>query len=81
MGKSASEYVARLRERAHAIWDREGRPVGEHERHWAMAEEELRSEGRGRAGTSGTEEGATAAGPADADEASTATGRSLGGVP
>ena len=34
-----------MRERAHAIWEREGRPDGAAARHWAMAETELRAEG------------------------------------
>ena len=34
MGKSASEYVARISERAYAIWEHEGRPEGGAERHW-----------------------------------------------
>jgi DnaJ-class molecular chaperone len=45
MSKSASEYVAWVRERAHAIWDREGRPEGAHEQHWTQAEAELETEG------------------------------------
>lgn len=44
MGKSASEYVVKMREQAHAIWEREGRPEGQAERHWAQAEEELRGD-------------------------------------
>ncbi len=40
----------RLRERAHAIWEREGRPSGEHERHWFSAEEELALLGAAAAG-------------------------------
>jgi two-component system, response regulator PdtaR len=36
-----------VRARAHAAWEREGRPEGRAELHWAQAEEELRSEGRG----------------------------------
>jgi hypothetical protein len=59
MGKSAAEHVARVRERAHAIWEREGRPEGGAERHWAQAEEELRAEapdaGAAPASTAGTE--------------------------
>jgi len=31
----------KLRNLAHAIWEREGRPDGEHDRHWADAEREL----------------------------------------
>jgi hypothetical protein len=37
----------RQRERAYAIWEREGRPEGGAERHWAEAEEELRAEEQG----------------------------------
>ena len=36
----------RVRERAHAIWEREGRPRGQELRHWAEAEAELRAEER-----------------------------------
>ena len=35
--------------RAYVLWGREGRPDGSAERHWASAEEELQTEGRGRA--------------------------------
>ena len=35
-------WEQKLRERAHAIWEREGRPDGAAARHWAMAETELR---------------------------------------
>ena len=38
MEQSQAEQV---RSRAHAIWEREGRPEGGAERHWAMAEAEL----------------------------------------
>lgn len=34
----------RVRERAHAIWEREGRPRGQEARHWAEAEAQLRAE-------------------------------------
>ena len=82
MGEPAAEgHAARVRERAHAIWEREGRPEGGHERHWATAEDELRAEEPGRAGAPGAEESATAGDAAGADLTSTATGRSLGGVP
>jgi hypothetical protein len=37
----------RVRERAYAIWEREGRPEGGAERHWSQAEQELRAEERG----------------------------------
>jgi hypothetical protein len=33
----------KVRERAYAIWEREGCPEGQAERHWLMAEQELRT--------------------------------------
>lgn len=33
-----------LRQRAYAIWEREGQPKGEHERHWAEAEREIEAD-------------------------------------
>jgi hypothetical protein len=33
-----------VRERAHLIWEREGRPAGRAEAHWSMAEAELAAE-------------------------------------
>ena len=34
----------RIRERAYAIWEEEGRPDGEDLRHWNVAETEMRNE-------------------------------------
>lgn len=34
-------YEQLVRERAHAIWENEGRPAGAAERHWSMAEAEM----------------------------------------
>ncbi|RFC65717.1 MULTISPECIES: DUF2934 domain-containing protein [Mesorhizobium] len=34
----------RIRERAHAIWDREGKPEGAAQRHWQQAEGEIEKE-------------------------------------
>lgn len=34
----------RIRERAHAIWDREGKPDGAAQRHWQQAEGEIDNE-------------------------------------
>ena len=31
----------RIRQRAHEIWEQEGRPEGAHERHWRQAENEV----------------------------------------
>jgi Protein of unknown function (DUF2934) len=49
----------RLRERAYAIWEREGQPEGGAERHWAEAEEELRAEEQGTTDPSATPESAS----------------------
>ena len=37
-------WEQKVRERAHAIWEQEGRPENAGEQHWARAEEELRAE-------------------------------------
>jgi hypothetical protein len=34
-----------IRERAHQLWESEGRPEGQHEDHWARAKEELENIG------------------------------------
>jgi hypothetical protein len=36
----------RIRERAHALWEEEGRPEGRHADHWIQAEHEASSAGR-----------------------------------
>ena len=43
------DWRQRVRERAYAIWQREGSPDGSAEQFWLMAEEELLAEGRGPA--------------------------------
>ena len=40
-------WQQRVRERAYAIWQREGNPDGAPEQYWLMAEEELLAEGQG----------------------------------
>jgi hypothetical protein len=37
--KEASERV--IRERAHRLWESEGRPEGKHDEHWRRASEEI----------------------------------------
>jgi hypothetical protein len=39
----------KVRERAYAIWEREGHPEGQAEQHWYAAEEEVRAELQARA--------------------------------
>jgi hypothetical protein len=41
----ADDRQNRIRQRAHEIWEREGRPQGAHERHWQQAESEIATEG------------------------------------
>jgi len=40
----ASDWPERIRQRAQAIWEREGRPEGRHEHHWREAEKEIAAE-------------------------------------
>ena len=40
------EYEQLIRERAYAIWEREGRPAGRAEAHWFQALRDLQAEGR-----------------------------------
>ncbi len=37
----AEDLEERIRRRAHQIWEREGRPEGRREDHWALAKEEI----------------------------------------
>lgn len=39
------EQSERIRQRAHQIWEADGRPEGREAEHWARAQEELRQEG------------------------------------
>ncbi len=39
------DHTHRIRERAHEIWIREGRPEGRQSEHWHQAEQELAREG------------------------------------
>ncbi|WP_160004220.1 DUF2934 domain-containing protein [Rhizobium sp. 18055] len=36
-----SDHENDVRERAHAIWEREGKPEGKHQDHWTQAEHEI----------------------------------------
>jgi hypothetical protein len=53
----------RIRQRAHEIWERDGRPEGRREEHWAQARREIEAE----------DSGGAAAGPATPDDAPTVT--------
>lgn len=41
-----ADFESRVRQRAHEIWERDGRPQGRDREHWAQAEAELRAEER-----------------------------------
>lgn len=46
----ATDYITldEIRERAHSLWERDGRPEGRAEDHWHAAERQLRSESDAR---------------------------------
>ena len=46
------ERETRIRERAHEIWEREGRPEGAQEEHWRRACEEIDAEDQSGSGRS-----------------------------
>jgi hypothetical protein len=43
---SPTQRQDRIREIAHSIWESEGRPAGQEERHWLMAEKLVLAEER-----------------------------------
>lgn len=49
-----------IRQRAHMIWEREGRPDGRHDEHWRRAIEEVDSTGEGQPKGAGREAASTA---------------------
>jgi hypothetical protein len=51
------ERERRIRERAHEIWEREGRPEGAQEEHWRRASEEIDAEDQSASGSSPGEGG------------------------
>ena len=40
-----SDREQKIRERAHGIWEEQGRPEGQHHDHWAQAEAEIDAAG------------------------------------
>jgi hypothetical protein len=40
-----SNHETRIREHAYSIWERQGRPDGKHDEHWAEAEHEISHSG------------------------------------
>ncbi|MBK3735845.1 DUF2934 domain-containing protein [Azospirillum brasilense] len=87
--KPGHDRAERVRRRAHDIWEREGRPDGRHDEHWAQAEaevdDEIRAERRGEETESGAPDAppkrrskATAAKASSAKE-SKAASKAVGG--
>ena len=75
------DWLSKVRARAHAVWERLGRPEGAAERHWAQAEEELRAEEQGPGEVPVVEAARTAGGAASTagTETWTGEGSSVGG--
>jgi hypothetical protein len=69
----ADDKQNRIRQRAHEIWEREGRPEGAHERHWQQAEGEIATEdGKGRRKSAASRKPAVKAGKPAAAKAAKA---------
>lgn len=51
---------AAIREKARAIWEKEGKPDGHHERHWIEAEREVSADAAKTAGKTGVKKSAAA---------------------
>ncbi|MDQ2102739.1 DUF2934 domain-containing protein [Azospirillum isscasi] len=61
--KPEHERAHRVQRRAHDIWEREGRPHGRHDEHWAQAEAEVDDEIRAEQQSAETESSAPDAPP------------------
>lgn len=61
--KPEQDRAERVRRRAHDIWEREGRPDGRHDEHWAQAEAEVDDEIRAERQSEETESSAPDAPP------------------
>ncbi|WP_353859577.1 DUF2934 domain-containing protein [Azospirillum formosense] len=70
--KPGQDRAERVRRRAHDIWEREGRPEGRHDEHWAQAEAEVDDEIRAERQSEDTESSAPDAPPARRPKATAA---------
>ncbi|CAO3427137.1 DUF2934 domain-containing protein [Azospirillum argentinense] len=61
--KPGQDRAERVRRRAHDIWERDGRPDGRHDEHWAQAEAEVDDEIRAERQSEETESSASDASP------------------
>jgi Protein of unknown function (DUF2934) len=66
-GQEEQDREARIRRRAHEMWEAEGRPEGQADRHWSRAAEDLDREDAAiqREGTAGEKRGVRLTGDAD----------------
>ena len=66
-GQEEQDRDARIRRRAHEMWEAEGRPEGQAERHWSRAAEDLDREDAAiqREGNAGEKPGVRPKGDAD----------------
>ena len=66
-GQEEQDRTARIRKRAHEIWEAEGRPEGQADRHWSRAAEDLDREDADiqREGIAGEKPGVRPKGDAD----------------
>ncbi|WHO77157.1 DUF2934 domain-containing protein [Rhizobium sp. BT03] len=44
-GSPAANREEEIRKRAYSLWEKEGRPEGQHRHHWSLAEHELDAQG------------------------------------
>ena len=67
LGATGSDREERVRQRAHELWEAEGRPEGQADRHWSRAAEDLDREDGAiqREGIAGQKPGVRPRGDAD----------------
>jgi Protein of unknown function (DUF2934) len=75
----AGDREARIRARAHELWEKEGRPEGEEKRHWEHAAREIEREDAGSKTTAKRAPGKTTAKPKAAAGAKKSASASAGG--
>jgi len=74
-----SDRQRRVEQRAHEIWEAEGRPHGKHDEHWNRAEREIAQEGRGGR-TAGSRTATKKAGASPARAKTSASAKKSGGA-
>ncbi|WP_214474110.1 DUF2934 domain-containing protein [Mesorhizobium sp. dw_380] len=64
----ADDRQERIRNRAHQIWQEEGQPAGQHERHWHQAAADIDRETAGKPAAAKKASGAAKAKPAPKEQ-------------